>query len=280
MRLVLPLLLLGCGSYRLNYGTKVDDTAADTADTAADTAEETGDTVWDTDDDWDTDPEDTAEPSPAECARILVYSMDATGREAGRFDGLPDEPGLARFDVHVRSRAADGPLTASILEDYSQLWLFATDRELGTSLDFDEVRAIRDFLSTNAGLLVAGEHDGTAESYADDVALVSELYGVAFEGSFREAADGAATRVTDVDAALLAGVTELPGFASVAELTITDTHVQIAGKIGGAAAFAYRDDARIVFDRSWEGWSDDWRDVGDQGALVGNVAEHLEWCAP
>jgi hypothetical protein len=282
MRAILSLLLVGCAQYRLTYKTGGEDAAADTgADTARaqDTDVDT-DTAWDTDVDTDTEPGDTAVPTPAVCARILVYSTDSSGREHGRFDGLAAEPGLARFAVDIRERAADGPLDAALLAGYSQLWLFGTDRGLDSSLEFDEVRAIRDFVDTNAGLFVAGEHEDADTSYADDVALVAELYGVSFEGSFREASDGAATAVTGADAALLAGVAELPGFASVAELTPIDTAVRVAGRIGGAPALAYRDDLRVAFDRSWEGWSDAWRGVGDQAVLVGDVAERLEWCAP
>lgn len=275
MRLLLLLSLAGCAGYRLNYGKPVEDTGdtGATEDTAGDSG---ADTPWDTDDDWDTDADtDTAEPVPAACARILVY---ATASGPAPFAELGAEPGLARFDVVVRD-GGDGPLTAALLEDYSQLWLFGTDAELGSALDFDEVRAIRDFLATNAGLLVAAGPDGADESYADDVALVAELYGVTFEGSYREAADGVATRVTDADP-LLAGVSELPGFSAVAELGVGDAAVRIGGEVGGKPAIAYRDDARVVFDRSFLGWTDDWRGVGDQGVLVGNVAEHLEACPP
>jgi hypothetical protein len=276
MRLLLLLSLAGCASYRLNYGKTVED-SGDTGATD-DTAEDSGaDTPWDTDDDWDTDADtDTAEPVPAACARVLVYSTAASGPD--RFAALAAEPGLARFDVVVRD-GGDGPLTAALLADYSQLWLFGTDAELGSALDFDEVRAVRDFLATNAGLLVAAGPDGADESYADDVALVAELYGVAFEGAHREGADGTATPVTDA-APLLAGVSELPGFSAVPELATSDPAVRIGGQIGGKPAIAYRDDARVVFDRSHLGWTDDWRGVGDQGVLVGNVAEHLEACPP
>ncbi len=277
---LLALALTACSDHRLNYGTK------DTGDTAADTGRtDTGpdtdtDTVWDTDD-RDTDETDTEEPTPAVCERILVYStVSGAGRARGRFAGLESDPVLARWTVDVRERADEGPLTAALLEDYSQVWLFGTDPALDTALDFDEVRAIRDFVDVGGGLFVAGEHEDTEESYADDVALVAELYGVSFEGSHREGDDGALATVTAVDATLLAGVSQLPGFASVAELGVTDSAVQVAGKLGGMAALAYRDDARIAFDRSWEGWTDSWRGTGDQPTLVGDVATFLEWCAP
>jgi hypothetical protein len=180
----------------------------------------------------------------------------------------------------VRERATDGPLTLDDLEDYSQLWLFGTDRDIGTALAFDEVRAIRDFLETGAGLLVAGEHEDESTSYADDVALVSELYGVAFEESAREAADGELVPLGGVDGALLPGVAEVPGFASVAELGVTDPAVRVAGTVAGKPALAYRDDGPwVVFDRSWEGWSDAHRGAGDQPAVVSGVATFLEGCA-
>ncbi|MDP2306008.1 MAG: hypothetical protein Q8P18_08270 [Pseudomonadota bacterium] len=285
--LSLPLLLAGCGGYHLVY-EKTTDTGPDTGlpvDTDTDTQTDTDtDTDSGTDTDTDTEDTDTEDTAPAVCGRILVYSTEGTsgaGRALGLFAGLTAEPTLAAWEVDVWERAEDGLLTEAVASGYSQLWIMATDKDFGTALDFTEVRVVRDFVDAGGGLLLAaGPTDGT-DSYGDDVNLVAELYGVEFDGAASEGADGAPLTVRNADPVLLAGITELPGFTSVSELTVTDAAVQVAATIAGSTALAYRDDGqRIVFDRAFSGWGDTWRAEGDQAALVGNVAGFLEPCGP
>ena len=271
------LLMAACSDHRLNYKLDVDsaDTAADAdTDTDSDTdSDSDSDSDSDADSDTDSDTDTDTEPRTA-CAAILVY---ATG--TGGFDGLAAEPALAGFDVDVRRRATAGALDAASLAPYSQLWVFGTDAALDNTFDFDEVRAIRDFVSGGGGLLLAGGYEDAAVSYADDVALLSELYGVTFEGERREADDGTPTRVTSADATLFVGVSEVPAFAAVATLTITDSAVRVAGELAGAPALAWRDDdARMVFDRATMGWSDAWRAEAGQAQLAANIAGFLEPC--
>ncbi|MES2642811.1 MAG: hypothetical protein V4850_25230 [Myxococcota bacterium] len=281
---LLALLLAGCGGYHLVYEKPGGDTG-DTGlpvDTDTDLPDDTDTEETDTEE-TDTDTEETdTEPPRTVCERILVYSTEATsgsGRALGLFDGLAEEATLARWDVDVWERADEGALTEAGVSGYSQLWLLATDKDLGTALDFGEVRVVRDFVSAGGGLLLAAGPTDSSTSYADDVNLIAELYGVEFDGDAGEGADGAVLPVRDADPTLLAGITELPGFASVAEITISHAAVQVAASIGGATALAYRDDGqRIVFDRSFSGWGDAYRAMGDQAALVGNVAAFLEPC--
>jgi hypothetical protein len=218
------------------------------------------------------------------CDRVLVYSTEGStgaGRAIGRFDGIAAEAALAGWDVDVQERATDGDLDATVLGAYSQVWVVGTDQDFGTALDIAEVRAIRDFVDAGNGLLLAGGPTDGDVSYGDDLNLVAELYGLEFEDAGREGSDGALLPVEDADGTLLAGVSELPGFASVATLVVRDGAVREAATLAGAPAVAYRSDGQhIVFDRSWEGWSDRYRGLGDQAAYVANVARFLEPCAP
>jgi hypothetical protein len=276
---VTPLLLLvACQDYILTTDDKgpADTAADDTHDT--DRPSDTSTSAHDSADTADTD--DTGTPAPrTACDSILVFSTEAGTASRGLFDGLESEPALASWDVDVYERAAVGDLTDTMLTNRSQLWLFGTDAGFGTTLSLAEVVAIRDFVNGGGGLLVAaGETDDTT-SYSDDVSLIAEPYGVKFDGTYREGADGTVGRVAGADPVLFAGVTELPVFASVAELERTDPAVETAGNLGGGTSIAKRDDGvRVVFDRSWRGWSDAYRTVGEQGVFVLNVATFLEPC--
>lgn len=276
-------LLLGCTDYGILY--------EETIKVPDDTGEADTDPVDDTDTPWDTDTTDTAieetgdteDTEPAACERILVYSTEGTAggdRFTGIFDGLRTDATLARWDVDVAERVEDGLLSDTLLAGASQLWVFGTDRDASTALALSEVSAIRDFVNGGGGVLLAGGPEDGTGSYTEDINLVAEAYGVELHDTYREGTDGDTRAVEDADSTLLAGVRELPVFASVAELSLNDSAVKVAATLGGSAAIAYRDDGkRIVFDRSWQGWQDSYRATGDQSVYVGNVATFLEPCA-
>ena len=247
------LLLLGCADYTFTGKFKV--SADDTATTATeepydsdapdtfDSAEETGETG-------ETGDSATTEPPRTDCASILVYSTeadDSAGRNGGVFADLPDEPGLAAWDVDVRERADVGILDDGMLTGRSQVWLMGTDADTQTTLEIDEVRALRDFVEAGGGLLIAGGAEGASTSYTEDVSGISEPYGVEMHDSRSEGADGELLSPT-ATTSLLDGVSTLPGFAEVAELDVGDD-VAVAAKLGGQPAIAWRTDVRVVFDR-------------------------------
>lgn len=282
--MLLPMLFLAaCADYTFTGKFKVpaDDTAEDTpaddsAPTPGDDTAPPVDSAVDTGDSADTD----TPPVRTDCHSILVYSTeadDSAGRNGGVFADLPDEPGLAAWDVDVRERADMGLLDEGMLEGRSQVWLMGTDADTRTTMDIDEVRALHDFVEAGGGLLVAGGPEGAERSYTEDVSGIAEPYGVELHDERSEGDDGAPVTPTSTTA-LLDGVGTLPGFSAVAELTLNDANVEVAAKTGGQAAIAWRQDVHVVFDRSWAGWSDDWRAVGDQATYILNVATFLEPC--
>lgn len=226
---------------------------------------------------------DTADTGPSAdtgALSILVYSTEdeaGAGSYAGIFDGLETDPQLSAWTVEVYERGSEGRLTAAMLEGRSQLWLLGTDRSFGSDLTSAEIEAVLTFVSAGGGLLIVAEHTDSLYSYTEDVNGVAEPLGLRFHDSYREGADGDLLEVEDGVPAITVGVSEVPGFASVAELSPTDSAVEVAFSLDGTPAMAWRTDRkRVVFDRSWGGWRDLFRDDGDQSVLVLNVATWLE----
>jgi len=219
---------------------------------------------------------------PAECGHILVYSTEARSDRdnyLGIFDGLPDDPAFSGWDIEIAERATAGPLSDAMLDDRTQLWLMGTDRDEDTPLEDEEVERIVAFVKAGGGLLVGAEHSDTLYSYTEDVNDVAEAFGVRFDGKRDEGAAGSAAAPEDPDASLMAGVATVPIFQTVPLLTLLDGAVRPAFRLQGLVTVAFRDDAtRVVFDRSWGGWRDYSRGVGDQETLVAHVASFLDGC--
>lgn len=225
--------------------------------------------------------DDTDDTSEA-CRSLLVYSTeDSTSGDsyAGVFSKLVTMPELDGWSVEVAERGTAGRLTAAMLEGRGQLWFMGTDRDFDTPPDADEVSAVTAFVGGGGGLLVAADHTDTLYSYSEDVNDIAAPYGVQYSGLFDEATDTAPIAPGAPQGPLVVGVETVPGFSTVGKLEVTDSGVEVAFTLRDSTAVAWRDDeARVVFDRSWLGWSNAHIDEYDQPALLANVLAFLDPC--
>lgn len=269
------LTLLACSDFSIVHEKPVPEDTGDT-DPIVDT--DTTDTDTTDTDTTDTDTTDTDTTPPLECGKILVYSTEGErSGNTGIFDDIRSDPALAAYDVELVEQATDGALTEAMLAGKSQLWVLGTWADPGTTFELSQVSAIRDFVEAGYGLLLAGGGVDGGTDYTDDVNLLAQLWGVRYTDSYDEG-EGALA-IAGAAGPLVSGVTEVPAFAATADLELEDAAVNVAFRLGGHDAVAWREgDARIVFDRSWQGYTDEARAVGDQAAYVANVAGFLEPC--
>jgi hypothetical protein len=202
---------------------------------------------------------------------------DATS--SGAFSELEMAPELVDWEVVLVERATGGDLSAEMLDGASQLWLMGTDRDFDTILGTAEADAAEAFAAGGGGVFITSDHTDSNYTYSEDVNPLAERFGLTFSGSRNEASSVSERTPESPAEVLMAGVSTLPGFATVGVLNLEDAAVQVAFNFDDYPTVAYRDDGpRVVFDRTWLGWSYWQIDMYDQRLFIQNVAKFLEPC--
>lgn len=115
--------------------------------------------------------------SSATGTEILIYDLSSRGKVLGK--DILDDLGRSGYRVKIAGRSQIPKITAPLLADYGQVWLFYGS---GASLSADELTAIDRFSGDGKGMLVVAGSDGTGSDPMAGVNLLTSRYGVTFSG--------------------------------------------------------------------------------------------------
>ena len=219
-------------------------------------------------------------------ARILVYS---TAKSPGSLvypknwydDDLPAILSEQGHSTVVTDRFTDPEITGALLSEYDQLWIMSTDTALAGCFAPQEIETIQSFVNTGHGLLVMADHtypEG-GHYYASDANQIANTFGVSFFGLVDHGDGGTGPLHIDaVSHPLLAGVEEITGNRSEAEMSVSGSVVVLA-TYGGDNLIAVTSygGGRVVFDVTCQRFWDTEILVGaDNPRYAQNIAAWLQ----